>query len=53
MQRILGYVLSSMSSAVGWKLGMLMGPIAAFFVALVFGAVGLYFARRWLRTVLF
>jgi hypothetical protein len=52
MQRLLGYIIASMISAVGWKLGMLLGPVPAFFVALIFAAVGLYYARRWLDTVL-
>jgi hypothetical protein len=52
MQRMLGYIIASMISAVGWKLGMLLGPVAAFFVSLVFAAAGLYLSRRWLATVL-
>ncbi len=52
MHRLLGYIIASMFSAIGWKLGMLMGPIPAFFVSLVFAGGGLYLARRWLSTVL-
>ena len=52
MQRFLGYMIASMVSAIGWKLGMLMGPVPAFFVALLFAGGGLYLAKRWLSTVL-
>lgn len=52
MQRFLGYMIASMVSVIGWKLGMLVGPVTAFFVSLVFAGVGLYLARRWLSTVM-
>ena len=52
MQRMLSYMIAAMFSAVGWKVGMLMGPVPAFFVALLFAGGGLYIARRWLSTVL-
>jgi len=52
MQRLLSYVIASMISAIGWKLGMLLGPVPAFFVALLFAGGGLYLSRRWLSTVL-
>lgn len=52
MQRLLSYIIAAMISAIGWKLGMLMGPVPAFFVALLFAGGGLYLTRRWLRTVL-
>ena len=52
MQRLLSYAISAMVSAVGWKLGLFLGPVPAFFVSLVFAGVGLYMARRWLQTAL-
>ena len=52
MQRVLSYIIAAMVSAVGWKLGLFLGPVPAFFVSLVFAGVGLYAARRWLQTAL-
>ena len=52
MQRLMSYIISAMFSAVGWKLGLLLGPVPALFVSLVFAGVGLYMARRWLQTAL-
>ena len=52
MQRLLSYVIAAMVSAVGWKLGLFLGPVSAFFVSLVFAGVGLFVARRWLRAAL-
>ena len=52
MQRLLSYIISAMVSAVGWKLGLILGPVTAFFVSLVFAGVGLFMARRWLQATL-
>jgi hypothetical protein len=52
MQRLLGYMIAAMASAVGFKLGLLIGPVAAFFTAVLFAGAGLYAARRWLTAAL-
>jgi hypothetical protein len=52
MQRVLSYMIAAMVSAVGWKLGLVLGPIPAFFTAVLFAGAGLYLARRWLTAAL-
>ena len=52
LQRMLGYMIAGLASAVGWWLGSLLGPGAAFFASVIFVGVGLYLARRWLREML-
>jgi len=52
MQRMLGYTIAALASAVGWKLGNLIGPVTGFFAAVLCAATGLYLARRYLRELL-
>lgn len=52
MQRLLSYIIAGIASAVGWKIGLLLGPVAAYFAALFFAGTMLYLSRRWLATVL-
>ena len=52
MQRLVAYLSASIASGIGWKLGSLIGPIAGYFVAILFSAVGFYVTRRWLREAI-
>ncbi|MEZ4388599.1 MAG: hypothetical protein R3D98_13715 [Candidatus Krumholzibacteriia bacterium] len=52
MQRLVGYLAASVASGVGWKLGSLLGPFAAYFISILAGAIGLYLTRRWLSEAL-
>ncbi|HOX24454.1 MAG TPA: hypothetical protein PLL30_01695 [Candidatus Krumholzibacteria bacterium] len=52
MQRIVGYTAAVVASGVGWKIGGLVGPIGAYFGALVLAAATLWLTRRWLRELL-
>lgn len=52
MQRLLAYIFSGMASMVGWHLGRLVGETAGFFAAIIAAAFTLYYARRYLRSLL-
>lgn len=52
MQRMIGYMVSSVASFAGWKLGALINPMIGFLLSLVAAAVGLYYTRRWLKESL-
>ena len=52
MHRMMSYIIAGLASAVGWKLGSLVGPAAAYFTAVFFAGAGLYLARRWFREIL-
>jgi hypothetical protein len=51
MERIIVFVGASVGGALGWWLGAQVGVMTAFFVSIVGTGAGMYFARRWIRTI--
>lgn len=51
MERIIVFVGASVGGALGWWIGAQVGLMTAFFVSMVGTGAGMYFARRWVRTI--
>ncbi len=51
MERIIVFVGASVGGALGWWIGERVGLMTAFFVSCIGTGAGIYFARRWLRTI--
>jgi len=51
MEKLIVLVGSSVGGALGWWLGAQVGIMTAFFVSMVGTGAGIYFARRWIRSI--
>lgn len=51
MERLIVFIGASVGGALGWWLGERVGLMTAFFVSTVGTGAGIYFARRWVRSM--
>jgi hypothetical protein len=49
MNRLLAFLVGSITGTVGWWLGAKIGMITAVVLSLIATAVGMYYALKWAR----
>lgn len=52
MNRMISYIAALAASAIGWRLGMKIGPLTALFLSTVGAAGAIYATRRILHDFL-
>jgi hypothetical protein len=51
MEKIIVFVGTSVGGALGWWIGARVGMMTGFFLSVVGTGAGMYFARRWARSI--
>lgn len=52
MGKLIGFLGTTLGSALGWWAGARVGVMTGFFCSVIGGGAGLYFARRWAQDYL-
>lgn len=49
MNKLLAFLVGSITGAIGWWLGAKIGLMTAIFLSLITTAIGMYYAMKWAR----